>query len=313
MKKFLFVMLAVMCASVMYGQKRVAVVTPTATECVDPIDIDIVRGNLEQYISAMRGYEAFTRADIDQVVDQVIIEMDLKRSGMINEANMKKLGALEGVDIILVSNLTYGRGRLNVTAKFIDMETGKMGNAVSQVMNPAVPEDMEAACKELAEKLTGVSSASNNISAENSDIFSTNKEGKKITFSCDFAHYHRVEVNVFLDDKTIYTGEVKGGFTITTEDYNPGNHILKIVANAYNIMNANYNYSNKLAGVKVNMKAGDEIFVGNVGETFKINTLEEDVYEFDINIWTNKLKLKKDKKSSSRSSTKTSKSTKASK
>jgi hypothetical protein len=83
---------------------------------------------------------------------------------------------LKGVDIILVSSLTYGRGRLNVEAKFVYVETGEMGNAISQVMNPEVPEDMEKSCKTLAENLTGVSSSrlsSSNNSSNNSSHTST--------------------------------------------------------------------------------------------------------------------------------------------
>ena len=162
MKKLFLIMLAVMCAGVMYGQKRVAVVPPTATEGVTPIDVAIVRGKLVEYISAMRGYEAFTRTDIDQIVDQIIIEMDLYRSGMIKETERKQLGTLKGVNYILVSTLTYGKGRLNVEASLLSVETGKIENAVSQVINPEIPEDMENACKTLAEKLTGVYSTNNN-------------------------------------------------------------------------------------------------------------------------------------------------------
>ena len=39
----------------------------------------------------------------------------------------------------------------------LNIETGKIENAVSQVINPEIPEDMENACKTLAEQLTGVS------------------------------------------------------------------------------------------------------------------------------------------------------------
>ena len=186
MKKLFLLMLAVICAGVMYGKKRVkvvppsvrvAVVAPTATEGVSPIDISIVRGKMEQYISAMQGYEVITRNDIDQVIDQIIIEMDLHRSGMINEADRKKLGTLKGVDIILVSTLTYGKGRLNVEAKFIHVETGTIEKSVSQLMNPKIPEDMEKACKMLAEKLTGVSSAGDNTLSYSQDSGNEVKDG----------------------------------------------------------------------------------------------------------------------------------------
>ena len=173
MKKLFFIMLALMCASIMYGQKRVAVVPPTATEGVAPIDVSIVRGKLVQYISAMQGYEAFTRNDIDQIVDQIIIEMDLQRSGMLNEANRKTLGTLQGADLILVSTLTYGKGRLNVEASLLNIETGTIEKSVSQVINPEIPEDMERACKMLAEQLIGVYST-NNLAGQLIGVYSTN-------------------------------------------------------------------------------------------------------------------------------------------
>jgi hypothetical protein len=134
--------------------KRVAVVTPKPVGAgVDPIDISIVRGNLVQSLSAMQGYEAFNRTEIDQILK----EIDFEKGGMVKDAEKKRPGVLRGVDIILVSTITSGRGRLNVEASFVHVETGKMDNAISQVMDPTVPEDMEKSCKTLAEKLTGVS------------------------------------------------------------------------------------------------------------------------------------------------------------
>jgi hypothetical protein len=63
---------------------------------------------------------------------------------------------------------------LNVEAKFVHVETGQMENAISQVMNPEVPEDMETACKALAEKLTGVSATQLHSKTTNGNVATGN-------------------------------------------------------------------------------------------------------------------------------------------
>jgi hypothetical protein len=157
MKKSLILLITFLCTTLTYGEtvKRVAVTTPVACANTDPIDISIVRGNLIQYISAMPGYVAHTRTDLDQIVR----EMNFEAGGLVRDADIGRFDALmSGIDILLISEITSGRGRLNVEARFIYRDGGRIGNAISQVMDPTRPEEMERACRVLAERLTGVTS-----------------------------------------------------------------------------------------------------------------------------------------------------------
>lgn len=126
---FAFVLLSLSVNS--WAQIKIALLEPRVGEGstdVSSMEKAMVRGELRKAIVNHGGYEAFTRADIDQLMK----EQDFQRTGMVNETDIKRLGEMSGADYICISTLSKSQAEFYVEAYLINVETGSISNPASQ-------------------------------------------------------------------------------------------------------------------------------------------------------------------------------------
>lgn len=129
---------------------------------VKGIEMNMVRGELRKAISNQAGFQAFTRTDIDQLMK----EHGFQNSGMVSDAQRKRLGEMSGADYICVSTLTKSDSQFYLEAYLIEVETGEISNPASQygMLEGNTYANLFQLCQDLSKELTsyvgGSSSAS---------------------------------------------------------------------------------------------------------------------------------------------------------
>ncbi|MDR3351122.1 MAG: hypothetical protein LBN98_05735 [Prevotellaceae bacterium] len=139
-----------------YGQeKKVAMLEPIVKGgAVAQIEKDIILAALEAAITAVPGYRAFTRLDVNQITK----ELSFQQSGMVDDDQRKRIGVMSGASLICISQLTAGTNIL-IKSSLVDVETGEIVNTANQLMKKDEIAIYEG-CSELATKMLGNSSAS---------------------------------------------------------------------------------------------------------------------------------------------------------
>jgi hypothetical protein len=119
MKKILVLMLAMIYASVTFGQQKVAVYV---TGDADASTKKVIGAKLVAAITNDDGYAAVERtADF---LAELSKEQDFQHSGAVNNDQIKKLGEYFGADFVCVADLTNLYSSLFVSARFINVLTG---------------------------------------------------------------------------------------------------------------------------------------------------------------------------------------------
>lgn len=120
---------------------------------VEGIEMNMVRGELRKAITNQYGYRAFTRTDIDQLMK----EHGFQNSGMVSDAQRKKLGEMSGADYICVSTLTKSNTQFYLEAYLIDVETGEISNPATQygMLKDGTYTNLFQLCQDLAQELIG--------------------------------------------------------------------------------------------------------------------------------------------------------------
>lgn len=112
----------------------------------------MLRSNMARAIANTPGYEAYDRSDVDAIMS----EQDFQRSGLVSDAEIRKLGEMTGVSLILVTEaVVTGSDKLFVSAKILNVETARvemMDNVNMDINN------MQEGCDILATRLFGVKS-----------------------------------------------------------------------------------------------------------------------------------------------------------
>ena len=134
--------------------KKIALLEPRVGEestTVSGMEKAMVRGELRKAIVNIAGFEAVTRADIDQMMK----EHTFQRTGMVSSDQIKKLGVMSGADYICVSTLTKSATEFYLEAYLIHLETGTMSNPASQYgeLVEGKLANMFPACQALAKEL----------------------------------------------------------------------------------------------------------------------------------------------------------------
>ncbi len=138
------------------AQVKVALLEPRAGEGSDkiaPMEKAMIRGEMRKAIIQMDGYEAFTRSDIDQMMQ----EQDFQRSGNVSDADIHRMGEMSGADYICVTTITKSSTEFYIEAYLINVETGKMASPASQygeLVNGKFS-NLLPVCQWLAAELTG--------------------------------------------------------------------------------------------------------------------------------------------------------------
>ena len=113
----------------------------------------LLRTRMAKAITNREGYEAYDRTDVDAIMS----EQDFQRSGVVSDAEIRKLGELTGVSYILVTEgILTGENQLFVSAKILNIETAKVEMMDNMIMG-LNDEEMQKGCDMLIKRMIGVS------------------------------------------------------------------------------------------------------------------------------------------------------------
>lgn len=154
MKKFLILVLC--SVSLFATAQKIALLEPRAGDgsIVSGMEKAMVRGELRKAIVNHSGFEAFTRADIDQLMQ----EQDFQRTGNVSEEDIHRMGEMSGADYLCISTLNKSANEFYLEAYLINVETGAISNPASQfgeLINGKLG-NMLSVCQALAQELLGV-------------------------------------------------------------------------------------------------------------------------------------------------------------
>lgn len=158
MKKLLLITLSVLSFTAVAQNRKIALLEPRAGEGstnISGMEKAMVRGELRKAIVNHTGFEAFTRADIDQLMK----EQDFQRTGNVSDADIHKMGEMSGADYLCISTLNKSEEEFYLEAYLINVETGAISNPASQygeLVNGKLT-NMLPVCQALAQELLGTS------------------------------------------------------------------------------------------------------------------------------------------------------------
>ena len=158
------------------GIKRVAIL-----ETVDKLDkvsymLELMfRSNLTTAITQTPGYEGYDRADLKQILG----EQNFQRTGLVSDAQIKKIGEFTGAQYVLIAEATTEGSAMFITAKLIDVESARVIRNANELMETDA-NAMQAGSKNVAKSLLG-SSVSNSGSFRNSYTSSSHGSGQDYT------------------------------------------------------------------------------------------------------------------------------------
>ena len=136
------------------AKKQVAILEPIAvTKEVTTMYRSMVRGEMQKAIGRQEGYAAFSRQDIDQIMN----EHNFQASGMVNEETRKRLGAMQGVDYVCITKITKEGNSFYLEASLVNIETGQISNPASQFgeLRDGSLVNMIQACEKLGAEVVG--------------------------------------------------------------------------------------------------------------------------------------------------------------
>lgn len=133
--------------------KKIAVLEVVDSGNTVPSGIKLmVRSKICAFITAMPGYEGYDRADVGSILG----EQFFQRSGLIEDSQIRKIGAMTAAEYILLTTVTnLDSSHLIIIARILDVETAKVESSAS-VQTSTDIEALSDACSELAAKLLGV-------------------------------------------------------------------------------------------------------------------------------------------------------------
>ena len=141
-------------SKVSIAQIQVAILEPIGiTNEVTMMHRSMVRGEMVKAIGRQAGYAAFTRTDIDQIMK----EQNFQRTGMVSDDQIKRLGAMQGVDYVCVTKITKEANNYYLEANLVNIESGQISNPATQYgeLTEGSLSNMLAACEKLAAELLG--------------------------------------------------------------------------------------------------------------------------------------------------------------
>lgn len=151
-KQFLITLMLMVFAMAATAQNKKIAILETVDKKGDvPYGILLqLRSDLTYAISKTPGYEGYDRVDMAQIVG----EHDFQRTGMVSDAQIRKLGEMTGASSILVAEAAvYDKDNIIITAKILNVETASVERAVPAQISSTNPREMQDACMELADKL----------------------------------------------------------------------------------------------------------------------------------------------------------------
>ena len=152
MKARVITFLLLTLSMVAMAQKKAAVLDPICRDgSVNAFFMQIVRGTMENAISATDEYQAYDRTAFDKIIE----EQSFQRSGAVNDSDIKQLGVMAGVDFILVPEVSAYEGYLSVNVKILNIETGRYDKTANEIVEMDPPK-VKSVCNEMAQRMFGV-------------------------------------------------------------------------------------------------------------------------------------------------------------
>ena len=155
--KFILMLFAILACPVI-GQnngnaKRVAILETVDKEDKVSYGVELmVRSKLTEVITATYGYEGYDRVDIASIMN----EHEFQRTGLVSDADIKKLGEMTGADYILVAEVAYlNDSYIFLSAKILNVETARV-ERTANIQTQSTVDDLDKNCRLLAGKLLNV-------------------------------------------------------------------------------------------------------------------------------------------------------------
>lgn len=154
MKKIsLVVLLCAVSMNVAMAQRKVAILETIDKEGCIPYGIELaLRASLATGVTNATGFEGYDRVDLESVFG----EHDFQRTGLVTNEQIHKLGEMTGASYVMIAEAAMlGADNIIITAKVVDVETGKIEN--SAVMTSSTDASkMSETCDILAKKLLNI-------------------------------------------------------------------------------------------------------------------------------------------------------------
>ena len=134
--------------------KRVAILETVDKEDKVAYGVEFqLRAFITDAVSNTPGFEGYDRVDMAQINK----EHNFQRTGMVSDADIKKLGEMTGASSIVVAEAaSYGSDdRIIIAAKIINIETGRIENTAKPKVASTSDDSMEKACGEVVSELLG--------------------------------------------------------------------------------------------------------------------------------------------------------------
>lgn len=173
MKKIFFLACLLISAVMTFAQtKKVAILEVVDREGrMEYSQKMMLRANMARAVANTNGYEAYDRSDVDAIMS----EHEFQRTGMVSDAQIRQLGEMTGVSLILVTEgVLTGTNSVFVSAKILNVETAKVEIMDNMTMGLSAA-DMQQGCMQLAKRLFGVTATSSAIEKYNIERMGTNE------------------------------------------------------------------------------------------------------------------------------------------
>lgn len=154
MKKLLVIILSALSLTA-FAQtevKRVAILETVDREDNVGYGIELMlRAALSDAVTHTPGYEGYDRVDLQSITG----EQSFQRTGMVNDADIKKIGVMTGAQFVLVAEAAQlNPSHIVITAKILDVETARLTNSAYETMG-TTSDELKEGCNKLAATLFG--------------------------------------------------------------------------------------------------------------------------------------------------------------
>ena len=115
----------------------------------------VLRANMARAVANTIGYEAYDRSDMDAIMS----EHDFQRTGLVSNDQIRQLGEMTGVSLILVTEAVLSGSDVFVSAKILNVETAKV-EIVDNMSMGLDAVSLQKGCAQLAKRLFGATNFS---------------------------------------------------------------------------------------------------------------------------------------------------------